>query len=147
MKQFEKFIYHTSFYSVIITVCFFLLAKLSGMAEVALPISRFLLIVLFGAFITISEFVFCINKIPKFFKYAINFLSLFLTFLIVFVSISRTDKNNPTFVFAALIIFTVVYFSILLLLLLIKSKLIKKTTDKPMNKQKPKKDEYKSRFS
>ena len=126
LKQIEKFLYHTCAYAVVTSVLFFLFAMATGMNELAVSFNRYLIIIGFSAIITAAEYIFLLKKLPKFICYLIHFLALFSAFLVVFILINGNLQFRPSFIFSALIIFTLIYFVILGAILIIKHIVAKK---------------------
>lgn len=147
MKNIEKFLYHSTAYTVVISLMFFLFAKLSHLESLEISFGRYFLIFAFSLVISASEYIFVVKKIPVIFQYLIHYAVLCISFFFVFMSVrdsSGISEFSAATVFASVIIFSAVYFLILGCVILYK-KTISKTRTK---KQKPAtKNEYKSRFN
>ena len=109
MKNLEKYLLHASAYTVIITFAFFLFANISGVAEPTVSPLRLIIISVFSLVISFCEGIFSIKGLHKALAYAIHYTVLFITFLIIYMMISESDKNDFTFILAALVIFSVIY--------------------------------------
>jgi hypothetical protein len=99
----------------------------------------------FSTIIALAELIFTVERLAAPLKYLIHFASLFLTFLVVFFLIGNEKKFTPSYVFAALAIFTVIYVITLLIFKLCKS-IISRSGGKSPKADPQKKDEYKPRF-
>ncbi len=107
-NKITKLLYHSFVYSAAITVAFFIFGYITGVQEPKLSLSRFLVILLFSAIISGAEFLFMIPKVPKAVCYIIHYAALFIAFLIVFIIINSSGITS-SFVFAAVVIFTIIY--------------------------------------
>ena len=147
MKQIEKFLLHSTAYTVVITVIFYLFSLIGGFENAEMSFSRFILILVYGFLISGSEILLSIQKLKPVFRYAIHFLALFTGFFVIFLSI-KNESGNMQFtaatVFAALIIFALLYALIMLAVFLIKK--IKPNSKANEPQRQPQTITYKSRF-
>ena len=139
MKNIEKFLYHAAAYTVVISLLFFLFARIASVAELKISLGRYLLIFSFSLIISASEFIFTFKKLNVFLKYLIHYITLSLGFFVIFLSIKSGSENpqfSPATIFAGLVIFSFVYFLILGAVLLIKRKFVKAEEKKSPEKKK-----------
>ncbi len=125
-NKITKLLYHSFVYSAAITVAFFIFGYITGVQEPKLSLSRFLVILLFGAIISGAEFLFMIPKVPKVVCYILHYTALFIAFLVIFILINSSGIT-PSFVFAAVVIFTIIYAVITLAVFLLKKFVFKET--------------------
>ena len=119
-----------------------------SVAELHLTFGRYFLIFAFGFILSASENIFTIEKLSKPLKYVIHYLSLAITFAVIFLSIRSTDETYSfgiDTIVASFVVFTFLYalgFGIIKL-----SKKFFKTQNKALpQRNKEAKSEYKSRF-
>lgn len=141
MKFFSRFLYHTSAYTVIITMLFFAFAKLSGLeATPSVTFGRYFLIFAFSMLISAAEYIFGIDSLPRYAKFAVHYLVLAIAFFFIFLTVrsaSETFVFNAATIFASLIVFSFLYFAALGLFLLFKNALTPNPkTNKPSSRGK-----------
>ncbi len=158
MKPIEKFIFHSTAYTVIIAVTFYVFSLISGLVNAEMTFLRFLLIMAFGIIISGAEFILTIDRLPKIARYSIHFLALFAGFFAIFLSV-RNEGGDLQFsaatIFAALVIFAALYALIALICYLVSRFILKlPIASKPSTARKGKgtasngkTEPYKNRFS
>ena len=148
MKYSEKFISHASIYTVVISLLFFLFARIIGLGELSISLTRYLLIFAFSLIISAAEFILTIEKLSKTVRYLIHYLSLLLSFFVLFISVKKSS-GSPVFnagsIFAAVVIFTAIYFISLYILRVIKSA-ANKTSSKKNKTNEAEQKAYSPRF-
>ena len=158
MKPIEKFIFHSTAYTVIIAVTFYVFSLISGLTNAEMTFLRFLLILAFGIIISGAEFILTIDRLPKIARYAIHFLALFAGFFAIFLSV-RNEGGDLQFstatIFAALVIFAALYALVALICYLVSKFILKLPASKNVasarkgkeTAAKGKNEPYKNRFS
>ena len=147
MKQIERFLLHSTAYTVVIAIIFYLFSLIGGYENAEMTFSRFVLILVYGFLISGSEILLSIKRLKPIFRYAIHFLTLFTGFFVIFLSI-KSESGNMQFtaatVFAALIIFALLYSLIMISVFLIKKIKVKKGANTTTSA--PQINTYKNRF-
>ncbi len=113
MRLIKKFLLNACLYTVLILTLFYLFALISDMSESVISISKYFTILAFGAIISASVLIFE-TKISAFYKYLINYGALLAAFCTLFLSSESGSNNVVARVFAAVVIFTIVYALVLL---------------------------------
>lgn len=112
MKKSEKFIYHSAAYTVAISIFFFLFARMMQIEELSISFARYFTIIAFSFVLSASEFIFDIKKLPGYLKHIIHYAVLAIAFFVVFLTVQNESGDyefKVTAVFAAVIIFSVLY--------------------------------------
>ena len=147
MKQIERFLLHSTAYTVVIAIIFYLFSLIGGYENAEMTFSRFVFILVYGFLISGSEILLSIKRLKPIFRYAIHFLTLFTGFFVIFLSI-KSESGNMQFtaatVFAALIIFALLYSLIMISVFLIKKIKVKKGANTTTSA--PQINTYKNRF-
>ena len=147
MSNKEKFIYHSATYTVVISILFFLFARIMKIDELSISFLRYFTIFAFSLVLSGSEFIFSINKLSGVFKHIIHYVTLCIAFFVIFLTVQNSSGEYQfriSTIFAAVIIFSVFYLVITILYLFV----FKARKNKPIaTTKKEKKDtSYKPRF-
>ncbi len=148
MSNKEKFIYHSTAYTVTISVLFFLFARIMKIDELSINFLRYFTIFAFSLVLSGSEFIFTINKLNKALKHVIHYVILCIAFFVIFLTVQNSSDEyqfRVSTIFAAVIIFSVFYL-ILTLLYLFVFKPRKSASKEAIGKGAEKGKTYKSRF-
>ena len=113
MEQIEKFIKTACMYTVIILFFFYVFAVSNSFDETSIGFGRFALILLFGAIISLAEYIFAI-KISRVFTVLLHYSVLLFAFIIVFL-VSGVLGNAGSRIFVSAVIFTILYAFIFIL--------------------------------
>ncbi len=143
----SKFLYRGTAYTAIISILFFIFAKLLDVSDLHLSFSRYLIILAFGMIVSATEFVFTFNKLPRIAQYFIHYFVLSIAFFFVFLNIRKSSGDfefAPSTVFASLAVFTCFYFIILGIVFITKKAISKQ--EKKTNKKTNGKAPYQARF-
>lgn len=147
MKQIERFFLHSTAYTVVITIIFYIFSLFGGYENAEMSFSRFLLILVYGFLISGSEILFVLQTLKPIFRYIIHFSVLFTGFFVIFLSI-KNESGNMQFtaatVFAALIIFALLYALIMISVFFIGK--IRRTKNGKTVSEQSTANVYKSRF-
>lgn len=147
MSPFKKTLYHSAAYTVAISMLFLIFAKIIGIADAHLSLSKYFVILAFGFICAASEFLLTVERLPKAIRYLIHYLVLALAFFVIFMTVRSSDgtfRFNAAAIFASVAIFSIFYFLILAFVFVYNKKA--KSTTKKVEKNKPSKEEYKPRF-
>ena len=139
MKNLEKFFYHSCAYCFVLSAVFYLFAALIGMNEVNMSFLRYITLFSFSMIISSAEFIFLIKKLPTYAKYAMHYLTLCVTFVLIFFTVRSTSGDyhfKASAVFAAVFIFSVAYFTVALFFNTVRRAAYKKTAPKKAYKSK-----------
>ncbi len=143
MNNTEKFIYHSCAYTVGISTVFFIFARLMKIDELSISFLRYFTIFAFSLVLSGSEFLFSIDKLPKYLRHILHYLILCVTFFVVFLTVQKSSGEyqfRVTTVFAAIFIFSAFYLIITLICLFVIKPSGKKTNineEKQINKYTP----------
>ena len=139
MKEIKNFLYRASFYTVIVSMVFFLFARIMGINELSMSFVRYLTVFAFSLVISASEYIFTIKKISKILKYAIHYAVLCISFSVVFLSVKSSSGGaefKASTVFASIVLFSFVYFTVIAICALVKKKSNKKSIADDYDKKK-----------
>ena len=146
MNNTEKFIYHACAYTVGVSIVFFIFARLMKIVELSISFLRYFTIFAFSLVLSGSEFLFTIEKLPKYLRHILHYLILCIAFFVVFLTVQKSSGEyqfRVDTVFAAIFIFSAFYVIATLIYLFV-AKSSKKTAkdakaqEKTSNAYKPK---------
>ena len=149
MTQQEKFIYHTTAYTVGISIAFFLFAKILRIDELSISFLRYFTIFAFSMVLSGSEFIFTLNRMPVYLKHLIHYLITCVAFFFVFLTVQNSSGEYQFrihTVFAAVVIFSAIYSILTLIYLFVFKCKLTKNVKKEENKFSNKTTKYKPRF-
>ena len=112
MKRLERFCLRGCAYTVLLLSAFYLFAALTETVGQFMPTGRFFLIMLFGFIISLAELVYEQLKFKFIVRGLIHYAILLCFFFIVFVLSGNLVIKGAATVFAAVIIFTLLYFAV-----------------------------------
>lgn len=145
MNNTEKFIYHSCAYTVGVSIVFFLFARLMKIDELSISFLRYFTIFAFSLVLSGSEFLFSIEKLPKYVRHILHYIILCIAFFVIFLTVQKSSGEyqfRVDTVFAAIFIFSAFYIIVTLIYLFVfkSSKKAAKDTKKqakPINTYKP----------
>ena len=103
-----------------IIVCLF---GLGASVEPSIPITQFLLILFIGEVISLSQEIFRIHALRPFLRLLIHFITLLVSFLILFLVTDKITTGGAGGIFIFVTLFTLIYAIIFAGIALIKSRL------------------------
>ena len=146
MSPLKKFLFHSTAYTVAISMLFFVFAAIVNVAELRLSFSRYFTIFAFGLVCSASEFLLVSKKLTASIRYIIHYLSLGIAFFVVFLTVRNSDGRfefNAASMFASFVIFSCFYAIIMTAVIIYKKK---KTSKESIAKNVQPKEKYKSKF-
>lgn len=151
MKIVENLVLKACGYTLSILLLFYIAGTISDFTNPFIDFKTFLLILLFGSLISLTEPVFGIKNLHPMLKVLIHYFVLFCAFTATFVISGNIAKRGAAAIFSSLIIFTFFYAIVFTAMYFIR-KLIKKADnglDKRMQSKakKTKQSEYKSLYT
>ena len=140
-----RFIFHTTAYTVGISILFFIVASLLQIEELSISFLRYMTIFSFSLVLSGSEFIFSVKKLHIAARWILHYCVLCIAFFAVFLTVQNSSGEyefNGATIFAAVIIFTVIYVVASLFIVFVTK------SDKTISKAK-KKDQkiYQSKFN
>ena len=109
MKNIEKVLLLGCGYTVLILAGFYLFALFAELASLSIAIDKFFLILLFGMVISVTEAVTAGIRLNKILRHIIRYAVLLSAFSVIILPSATLNVVDATFVFVAVIIFTVLY--------------------------------------
>lgn len=111
MNYIKRLLLHSCGYTVLTCIIFYLFAIALQYSTATMSIGRFFTILLFGLIIACAELIFLPKSLHVVIKYALHYAVIFAAFFIIFLTIKTEDGTpfSPSFIFAALTIFTFGY--------------------------------------
>lgn len=150
MKTIENLLLKACGYTVSILALFYFAGTVSDFTNAFIDFKTFLVILLFGTMISLSELILKAPKLHKLLKLLIHYLVLFCAFTVIFVLSGNIAKKGAGAIFSSLIIFTFFYVLMFLASYFVRKAIKKmdKHLDKNGKKKVPqkKKNEYKSLY-
>ncbi len=142
MKRLENLLLRACAITVMIVLIFFLFTYTLGSGREPLYIGNFLLILAFGAVISVADLILEIKKLKFIFRLLIHYATLLVAFLVVFRFIV---EKAPSAIFVAIILFTVLYAVFFVIAFFIKKAV--NAADKKVDKKLPKKADGKKKYN
>ena len=127
LKKVKEILLNTCAFSTLISLVFCVFIKATNTLSMpAMLVSQYLVILLFGFFIACANLLFTIKSLPKALVYLIHYLTLLISFYIIFVLISKAKFPTASQLFVAFVLFSLVYLLLFLSIFLVKRMLSKK---------------------
>ena len=141
MKKAEKFLLHTSAYTVLFCALFLIFMAISGFSDASLDIGRFFLILLFSFFISIAGIILGLKSWHPALRIAIHFTVLLSAFTVVFVFSGNIKGSGAGAIFSSIIVFSFLYLVVSLIVYSVKKSVsaIDKKLEKRTSKHSAKK--------
>ena len=147
MKKIENFLLTGSGYTVLILTIFYAFAAISKFTSPAITFPQYLLILAFGYIIAFAELIYNVLNLKSWLKGLIHYGVLLFAFCVIFIISGNIKAGRAAAVFAAIILFTMLYFALWGMIHLIR-KTVRAADEKIDAKQpKAKKEKYKSLYS
>ena len=112
MKKLESLLFHTTAYTVLILLMFYIFGVASDFTDAYISFPTFMTILGFGALISLASMIFSIKKIHMALRTLIHFVVLLIAFCVIFISAGNISSGGQGAIFIAIAIFTVFYLSI-----------------------------------
>lgn len=103
-------------YAILILTLFYIFAALSSFVSLAIGPLQFALITGFGFIISLAELIYEELKLKRICKALIHYGVLLIAFCVIFIISGNISSQRPSAIFAAIIIFTVLYFALYVLI-------------------------------
>ena len=113
MKKIQKMLLTGCGYTVLILALFYIFAGISKFTSQSIAPGQFALIALFGFIISLAEFAYDILSIKKIYKSILHYVVLLIAFCAIFIFAGNIKAQNPSVIFVAIVIYSVLYFAIL----------------------------------
>ena len=147
MRKIEKFLLTGSGYAILILTLFYAFAAIGKFTSPAITFPQYLLILAFGYIIALAELMYNVLNLKKWLRGLVHYGVLLLAFCIIFIISGNIKAGRAPAIFAAIILFTMLYFALWGIIHLIR-KTVKVADDRIDAKQpKIKKEKYKSLYS
>ena len=110
LKKVKEILLNTCAFSTLISLVFCVFIKATNTLSMpAMLVSQYLVILLFGFFIACANLLFTIKSLPKALVYLIHYLTLLISFYIIFVLISKAKFPTASQLFVAFVLFFGLY--------------------------------------
>ena len=136
MKRLEKTLLAGCGYTVLILTLFYAFAAISEFTSAAITIQRYLLITAFGFIIAFAELMYASLNLKNWLRGLIHYGVLLTAFIAIFIISGNIKSGRASAVFAAIIIFTMLYFAFWGVVHLAKKTV--RAADKRLNERAPK---------
>ena len=149
MRRIERLLLTGSGYSILILTIFYAFAAISNFTSPAITFPQYALIVGFGYLIALAELMYNALNLKKWLRGIIHYGVLLLAFCIIFIISGNIKSGRASAIFAAIVLFTMLYFALWGMIHLIR-KTANIADDKIESKQPKVKDNkkvYKSLYS
>ena len=152
MKKLESILLSGCAYAVAIIALFFGFAAISKITEARIGVGQFFLILLFGQIISVAGYILKNASWHFLIRYALHYLTLFLTFCVIFIVNGNINSKGGSAIFSALVIFTFFYALVFFLIYILKKsfstveKKLPKQSSKNQANQNKKNTQYTPRF-
>ena len=121
LKKVKEILLNTFAFSTLISLVFCVFIKATNTLSMpAMLVSQYLVILLFGFLIACANLLFTIKSLPKALVYLIHYLTLLISFYIIFVLISKAKFPTASQLFVAFVLFSLVYLLLFLSIFLVK---------------------------
>ena len=111
MKRLEKTLLAGCGYTVLILTLFYAFAAISEFTSAAITLPRYLLIVSFGFIIALAELMYKSLNLKNWLRGLIHYGVLLTAFIAIFIVSGNIKSGRASAVFAAIVIFTMLYFA------------------------------------
>ena len=128
LKKVKDIVCNACAYSTMISIVFCIFVKVtSSLAMPAMLVSQYLVILLFGFFISCANLLFSIKSIPRSLVYLIHYLTLLVSFYVIFILISKSSFPTLAQLFITFVLYSFFYGLFFLCFYLIKRVYLKKS--------------------
>ena len=109
-KKIKEIFLNTCAFSTLISLVFCVFVKVTNTLSMpAMLVSQYLVILLFGFLIACANLLFAIKVLPKSLVYLLHYLTLLISFYIIFVLISKAKIPTASQLFVGFILFSLIY--------------------------------------
>ena len=115
MQTLKNVLKDTCIYTVIITLIFAIVGLFTLDKEASIPLTQFLLIILFGLFIATGKLVLHCDKWKSSIRYLVHFLMLYISFICTFYLTGKVTTKGAAGFFVTTILFIFSYTFIMFL--------------------------------
>ena len=119
MKKIESLLFHSTAYTVLILLMFYLFGVASDFTDAYISFPTFMTILGFGVIISLAGMIFGIKKIHMALRTLIHYAVLLIAFCVIFISAGNISSGGQGAIFISVAIFTVFYFIIFAISLII----------------------------
>ena len=112
MKKIENLLLHSTAYTVLILLIFYIFGAASDFTDAYISFPTFLTILGFGAIISVAGMIFSIKKIHLALRALIHYIVLLVAFCVIFITTGNISSGGQGAIFISVAIFTVFYFTI-----------------------------------
>ena len=109
MKKIEKLILQSCGYTVLLALILYAVLAISGVTDQGIPISKFLVVFGYGLLISIAGALYSYMKAKTPLKLLTHYAILLAGFIVLYLCSGVVSNINPSKIFVAVIIFTVLY--------------------------------------
>ena len=145
MKRINKLLLNGCGYSVLILTLFYIFAAISKFTSLSIAPGQFALILSFGMIISLAEFLYESLSIKTLYKNLIHYFVLLAAFCVIFIISGNIKAQNPSVIFVATVIYTLLYFTVLAIVHFVR-RAISSADDRLSSKTPKKKEEKKQAY-
>ena len=115
MKNLKETIKNACVYTVIITFLFAFIGLFTFDSNASIPLSQFFILMLFGLIIAFAQNIMKVTKLKSSTRYSIHFLTLYVSFMVVFYFTGKITTKGPSGFFVVTVLFALAYFTVILI--------------------------------